>query len=372
MNPLLEAIPLPTLLAVGGLLGFLATFALLAVYAERKVSAFIQDRLGPMEVGPWGLLQTLADIVKLLTKELITPTQADRRMLAAAPVIAFAAVFAGYAVIPVAGGWVGASLNVGVLYLLAVVSVEAVGILMAGWASNNKYALLGSVRAVAQIVSYEVPAGLALLAAVVMYGSLDLGTIALQQSHLSPQPLYLLGMWDVTAVGGLTTWGVVRYPHLVVALAVFFIASLAESNRAPFDLPEAESELVAGFLTEYSGFRWAVFFLAEYANMLLLALLAALLFLGGWGTPLPNLGALPLAEWTTGAPGTWGAAAWGALWLLLKGIVLVLLMMWVRWTLPRLRPDQLLRLCWQVLTPLALVLLVVSAVWKLAEVYGSL
>lgn len=369
---MLDALPLGLLLAIAALLGFLATFALLAVYAERKVSAFIQDRLGPMEVGPWGLLQTFADILKLLTKELITPTQADRWLMALAPVLAFAAVFAGYAVIPAAPALVGAQLNVGLLYLLAVVAVETIGTLLAGWASNNKYALLGSVRSVAQIISYEVPAGLALLSAVLMYGTLELDAIAVQQSHLSPTPLYLLGVWDVTEIGGIVTWGVVRYPHLLAAFVIFFIAGLAESNRAPFDLPEAESELVAGFLTEYSGFRWAVFFLAEYANMLLLALVAALLFLGGWGTPLPNVGSWRLAEWTTGVPGTLGAAAWGIAWLLLKGIALVLVMMWIRWTLPRLRPDQLLRLCWQVLTPIGIGLLLLSAVWKLAEVYGAL
>lgn len=361
---------LPTLLAAGGLVSAMAVFALLAVYAERKVSAFIQDRLGPMEVGPYGLLQTCADILKLLHKEHITPTQADARLMAIAPVIAFTAVFAGYAVIPFAPGLTSASLNVGLLYLLAVVSVETVGVLMAGWASNNKYALLGSVRSVAQIISYEVPAGLTILSAIIMYGSLDLSIIALQQSHLSPEPLYLLGLWDVSNVGGMSTWGAIRYPHLLLALVIFFIAALAECNRAPFDLPEAESELVAGFLTEYSGFRWAIFFLSEYANMLLLSLLAVLLFLGGWGTPLPNLGSVHLADWTTGEHGTLAAYLWGVTWLLLKGLALVGVMMWIRWTLPRLRPDQLMRLCWKVLTPAALGLLLLSAVWKLAEVYA--
>jgi NADH-quinone oxidoreductase subunit H len=365
-------------------LGGLAVFALVAVYAERKVSAFIQDRLGPMEVGPVGSLQTLADILKLLTKEAITPTQADPWLFRLGPPIVFASVFAGFAVLPLAPGVVGATLNVGLLWLLAIISIDVIGILMAGWGSNNKYALLGAVRSVSQIVSYEIPSGLALLAAAMMFGSLDLGAITAQQgAHLSSGPQYLWGLWDVSAHGGFLSWGLVRYPHLLLAFLIFYIASLAESNRAPFDIPEAESELVAGFHTEYSGFSFAVLMLAEYAALLLVTLLGVVVFLGGWHTPLPNLLPLPAGldaaglSWTT----QWrylqlaaltSGPLWGILWFLLKGSVLVLLAMWVRWTYPRLRADQLMRLCWQYLTPFALGCVLVSALWKLAEVYGHL
>ncbi len=380
--------PFPTLLFVFSLLGALALFGLLCVWAERKVSAFIQDRLGPTEVGPYGLFQTLADILKLITKESIVPVAADRPLFLLAPIVVFVAVFAGFAVVPFAPGVMGAALNIGVLYALAVVSIEVIGILMAGWASNNKYALMGSVRSVAQIISYEIPAGLALLSAITVYGSLHLGEVTAQQGLYGAGPQYVFGLWDVSALGGVLSWGVVRYPHLLIAFVIFFIAAMAECNRAPFDIPEAESELVSGFHVEYSGFRFGIFFLAEYANMLLVCLIASILFLGGWHSPLPNLWALApgtdvaqmgigdlllsgqLGYLTMGVPGTLSAALWGVFWLSTKGILLVLLMMWVRWTLPRLRADQLMRLCWQYLTPFALGTFLVSAVWKLAEVYG--
>lgn len=348
-------------------LGFVAVFVLAAVYAERKVAARIQDRLGPMETGPQGLLQTPADVLKLLTKEAIFPAAADRRLFALAPVIVFASVFAGFAVIPFAPGWVGSDLHVGVLFLLAFISIEVIGILLAGWGSNNKYALLGGMRSVAQIISYEVPAGLALLAAVLVYGTFQLDEIASLQSTLSSKVL-LLGVWDVSEIGGITAWGAVRYPHLLIGAVVFFIATLAESNRTPFDIPEAESELVAGFHVEYSGFRFAAFFLAEYASMLIASFLTLYLFFGGWHTPLPNVGPLRLADWTTGTPGELSGAVWGAIWLLSKMLMLFFLQMQLRWTLPRLRADQLMRLCWQYLMPAGLVLVLISAVWKVWEV----
>lgn len=373
-----------TLILVGILLGATALFALFAVYAERKVSAFIQNRMGPMEVGPYGLLQTLADILKLIFKENVVAAAADRRLFLAAPVIVFVSVFAGMAVLPFGPDVRGADLNVGVLYLAAVVSVDVIGVLMAGWASNNKYALLGAVRSVSQIISYEVPAGLALLAAVAMYGSLHLNEIALAQGVFAPEPARLLGAWDTRALGGFFSWGIIRYPHLLLAFLIYYIAALAECNRAPFDLPEAESELISGFHTEYSGFRFAVLFLAEYANMLLTSLLAAILFLGGWNTPVPNLYPVTtappdalsalmngsLAYLTSGTPGTASAVLWGAFWLTLKGCLLVFVQMWIRWTYPRLRPDQLMTLCWKYLTPFALGATLISSVWKLAEVYS--
>jgi NADH-quinone oxidoreductase subunit H len=363
------------ILSVAGLLGLTALYALLAVYAERKVSAFIQDRLGPMVVGPKGTLQTLADIVKLLQKELILPTGADKILFVMAPVGVFMAIVGGLAAL--AGV---ASLNVGLIFLIGTVSVDAVGILAAGWASNNKYSLLGAMRAVAQIISYEVPAGTLLLAAVVVYGSADLNVVAALQS--TGKDLRFLGVWDVGPYGGFLTWGAVRYPHLLPAAILFFVAALAEAHRAPFDMPEAESELVAGYHTEYSGFYFALFMLAEYANMLLLCLLTATMFFGAGHTPFPNLIApespvhgwvekwkyLQFAALTSGTPGTVGAFLWNGFWLLLKASALVFVMMWIRWTYPRPRADQLMSLCWKYLTPAALLLLLVSALVKVFEV----
>jgi NADH-quinone oxidoreductase subunit H len=371
---------------VGVSVAFVAAYALGAVYAERKVSAYIQDRIGPAEVGPRGLLQTVADILKLVLKENIIPTAADRKLFILAPLIVFISVFAGLAVIPVGPSWLGGAMSVGLLYVMAIVSIDVIGLLMAGWGSNNKYAYLGSLRSVSQVISYEIPAGMALLAAVMMFGTLDLSELTLAQGFYASEKVYLFGVWDVTPYGGMLSWSVIRYPHLIVALVVYFIAALAECNRSPFDLPEAESELVAGFHSEYSGFNFAVLFLAEYANMFLVGCITAVVFLGGWNTPLPNFQAVEttaaaqmsigelfshwqLGRLTSGEPGTWAGALWGAFWVLAKALFSVFVMMWIRWTLPRVRPDQLMRLSWKVLTPVALLLFAVSAIWKLMEVY---
>lgn len=369
-------IPMSLLLHVGLTLGFVALFALVAVYAERKVSAFIQDRLGPMEVGPYGLFQTLADVLKLVIKEPIIPKAADRWLFVMGPMVIFVAVFAGYAALPLAPGLAGSDTSVGLLYVLGIMAVDVIGLLMAGWGANNKYALLGAGRSVAQIVSYEVPAALALLSAVMMFGSLSLQDITLQQGIYSPEPIYFFGVWDVTATGGLLGWAVFRYPHLLIGLLIYFVAGLAESNRAPFDIPEAESELVSGYHVEYSGFRFALVMLSEYGKMLVVSVLAAVVFLGGWNTLLPNLSfgdsfSLPLAEWTSGPAGTLGGVLWGSFWLLSKASLGVLVMMWVRWTYPRVRVDQLMYLSWKVLTPVAFGLFLISGFWKLLEVYMS-
>lgn len=354
-------------LGLAAALAFLALYALFAVLAERKISARIQDRIGPNEVGPRGSYQTLADILKLLQKENVVPAAADRFLFEFAPLLVFAAVFAGFAVVPFAPGFAGAALNLGVLYLIAVVSMDAIGLLLAGWASNNKYSLLGGMRAAAQILAYEVPAGLALLAALVLYGTLDLAEINALQGVTSPEPQRLWGLWEVREIGGVLSWGVVRYPHLLLALGLFFVAGLAESNRAPFDLPEAESELIGGFHTEYAGFRFGVLFLAEYGMMLLVSLVAATVFLGGWNSPLPNVGGIKLAEITTGTTGDWTGALWGGFWLLSKAFAFVYVMIWVRWSFPRLRPDQLVRLCWKYLTPAGLASVIGSILWRWAE-----
>lgn len=355
-------------------LSLLLAFTVVAVYAERKVSAFIQDRYGPMEVGYYGILQTVADLLKLLQKEDIVPKAADRKLFLIAPILIFVFVFAGFAVIPVAPDWHGAAVNSGVFYLLAIISLDVLGIILAGWSSNNKYALLGAMRSAAQIVSYEVPLTLSVLSVVVISQTLDLQEMSYQQGIWYDEVYqgaqnYLFGIKalgiEVTNIGGFLTWNVFRMPLLFLSWVIFFIGSLAESNRAPFDLPEAESELVAGFQTEYSGFRWSVIMLSEYGMMLLVSFLGVILFFGSWNTILPNIGSLELARWTSGAPGTLYGYISGAFWLVSKSLFMVFIQMWVRWTYPRLRIDQLMSMSWKYLTPAAILLLLLSGIWRL-------
>ncbi|GAB3332458.1 NADH-quinone oxidoreductase subunit NuoH [Larkinella ripae] len=358
------ALPISLVLAV--------SFVVIGVYLERKVSAFIQDRLGPMEVGKYGLLQLIADLLKLLQKEDIVPQAADRRLFLLAPMIIFASIFAGYAVLPLTPDLQGATTSVGVFYLMAIVSVDVIGIMMAGWGSNNKYSLLGAMRSVAQIVSYEIPLGLTILCVVMIGQTLNLQEMSFQQGIYTEETNYLFGLKflniDVTNWGGFFSWNIVRSPFLLIAYVIFFITTLAESNRAPFDLPEGESELVGGYNTEYSGMRFALLMLSEYAMMLLVSFLGAILFLGSWNTPLPNLGPLRLADWTSGLPGTaWGNIT-GFFWLFAKAMLAVLVQMWVRWTFPRVRVDQMMFLCWKVLTPVGLILLLISGIWRLLMV----
>jgi NADH-quinone oxidoreductase subunit H len=339
------------------LFAFLGLFTLFGVYAERKLSAFIQDRLGPMEVGKYGTLQTFADILKLIQKETIIPTAVDKVLFLAAPLIIFVAVYLGFAAMPWAPGLVPAHLNIGLFYVFAIISIETLGIMMAGWGSNNKYSLLGAMRSVAQIISYEIPAGFAIISVVMLAQTLNLQDIATQQGILFTGTSRFFGH-DVSAWGGIFSWNIFKAPHLIIAFVIYFIASLAESNRAPFDIPEAESELVAGFHTEYTGMRFAFVFLAEYAMMFLVSMVGVILFLGAWNTPLPNIGSVHLATWTTGI-------AWGILWITLKTLSLVSAQMWIRWTLPRLRVDQLMNLCWKVLTPMAFACMLISGIWRL-------
>ncbi|MBK9934556.1 MAG: NADH-quinone oxidoreductase subunit H [Cytophagaceae bacterium] len=345
---------------------------IISVYLERKLSAFIQDRLGPMEVGKWGLLQLIADLMKLFQKEDIIPATADKKLFKLAPYVIFGAIFTGYALLPVNPVLQGSGLQTGIFLLMGVVSLDIVGILMAGWASNNKYSLLGSMRSIAQIISYEIPLGLSVLAVVITTSTLNLQEMSFQQGIFSESPNYLFGIKklgiETTQWGGFLTWNIFRSPVLFIAFIIFFIAGLAEANRAPFDLPEAESELIAGFHTEYSGFRWAILFLAEYGMMLLMAFLAAILFFGGWNTPLPNIGPLKLADFTTGTPGSLSIHLWGAFWLIAKAYFGMLVQMWVRWTFPRLRIDQLIYLCWKVLTPIALIIVVIASFWRVLMV----
>lgn len=330
--PVWMAVTVAGLASVTMMLIFVAVFALFAVWLERKVSAHMQDRLGPIEVGGWhGWAQTIADAVKLLAKEDLIPEHVDRILYKAAPMLVFGATIAAFAALPFSGTLLAANINVGLLYILAISSLVVIGILMGGWASNNKWSLYGAMRASAQIVSYEIPVALSLLTAVLIVGSLNMVDLVHAQE------------------GGILSWLVFQYPPFVfVAFLIYFVASLAEVNRTPFDLPEAESELVAGFHTEYSGMRFAMFFLAEYANMLLVAGIAVTVFLGGWLSPFAFLDFIP-----------------GFVWFMLKALFLVFVQMWLRWTLPRLRVDQLMYTCWKVLTPFSFAVLLIVATWIL-------
>lgn len=309
--------------------------ALFLVWLERKVSAHMQDRLGPMYTGGWhGWAQTIADGLKLLLKEDIIPGAADRFLFKAAPVIVFIASFASFVVIPFGISSIVSDLNIGILYIVAVTSLSVVGVIMAGWASNNKYALYGGMRGAAQIVSYEIPAALAIMTIVIQVGSLSMQDIVSAQR------------------GGIHHWFIFRNPFSFIAFFVYFMCSLAEVNRTPFDIPECESELVAGYHTEYTGFRFALFFLAEYANMFVVASIAATLFLGGWSQVLPvQHQFIP-----------------GPILFTAKALFLVFVQMWLRWSLPRLRVDQLMYMCWKVMIPIAFVLLLgvgcIAVYWK--------
>lgn len=322
-----------------------------------------------METGPYGIIQSAADFIKLIQKEDIVPAKADRILFKLAPFVIFLAVFVGFSVIPLGPSWPGSGINSGVFFFLAIVSLDVVGILIAGWSSNNKYSTIGTFRAVAQIISYEVPLGLSVLCVCMVCQTLDLQEISYQQSHLSSGSQFFLGVesWgqSIAATGGFLTWNVFRMPLLLFVWIIFFIASLAESNRAPFDLPIAESELVSGYHTEYSGFRWASIMLSEYAMMLLVSMLGTVLFFGSWYTPFPNMGSIKLADWTTGEAGSFVGTAWGIFWLMTKSLLFVGMQIWVRWTFPRLRIDQLMKLSWKYLTPVSLALVILCGLWRL-------
>jgi NADH-quinone oxidoreductase subunit H len=291
-------------------------------YAERKVLAAMQLRKGPNVVGWFGLLQPFADALKMMMKETIIPSGSNRLLFLIAPMLTFALAMLAWAVIPVNDGWAIANINVGILYLFAISSLGVYGIIIAGWASNSKYAFLGAMRSAAQMVSYEVSMGFVLVCVILCSGSLNLTDIVRAQTHL----------WFCIPL----------FPMFIV----FFISTLAETNRAPFDLPEGESEIVAGFFVEYSAMSFALFFLGEYANMILMSAMTSILFLGGWLPPI-NM-----------EPFTWIP---GPLWMILKICILLFTFIWVRGTFPRYRYDQLMRLGWKVFLPFSLAWLVLTA-----------
>lgn len=324
-------------------------YALLAILGEVKVSAWMQDRLGPMRTGPWGIIQPLADVLKLLQKEDIVPAKADKFLFNLAPYLSFMSAYAAFAVIPFSSQYVGADLNLGLFYLLAISSLNVAAIMMAGWASNNKYSLYGSMRGVAQIVSYEVPAAMSLVIIVMFLGSLNLSDVVTAQSGPVWNWIIFGGpKQDVTLASGTVysaSWAnLIFAPFFIATFVMYYISGLAETNRTPFDIPEAESELVSGYHTEYSGMKFAMFFMSEYANMFLVSIVTSILFFGGWNSPFGSY----LGD-AMGVP--WLTAVEQLGWLVLKGLFFVFVMIWVRWTLPRLRVDQLMYMCWKVLIP---------------------
>ena len=364
LNGVLEAPVFPEigalLITIGLVFGFVNIFAIGAVWSERKVSAHMQCRLGPMEVGPHGILQTVADGLTLLAKEDIIPRLADKPLFVLAPAIVFAGVLMRFVPLPFGDQLIASDLDLGLFFIAAVGAVEVLGVIMAGWASNNKWSLFGTIRTATQMVSYEIPIGIAFVTVILCCGSFSLMEIVNQQGgSLNGSDGYVYGGW-------IWHWNLFRNPFMLVLSITYFIASLAECKRSPFDLPEAESELVSGFHTEYTGMRFALFFLAEYAAMYLVAAVAVVIFLGGWWSgiyPLDALGLDPEAPTLTKVLGL--LIKVGV--FLSKAFALVFVQMWVRWTLPRIRLDQMMYVCWKVLLPISLVCLIGSCLWELAS-----
>jgi NADH-quinone oxidoreductase subunit H len=333
------ALPVQVVYAIGivvvaaiVIFGFVLNVAGVTTFIERRVWARIQSRIGPNRVGPQGILQWLADGIKLLMKEEIVPAEADARLFKLAPYVVVMGFVAAFVAMPFSSALIAADLNVGILYITAVTSLVVVGILMAGWASNNKWSLIGGIRSAAQIVSYEIPAALSIFSIVLITGTLSMQSIIKAQGWAP---------WD---------WFVFYSPFTFVSFWILFTALLAEGNRTPFDLPEAESELVAGFVTEYSGARYLFFFLVEWGNLYVISAVLVTLFLGGWQVPAvtDNAVLLNLLQFLT---------------FFVKSYLGVLLIMWIRATLPRIRVDQLMTTCWKYLVPMSFVNFLGTGVW---------
>jgi NADH-quinone oxidoreductase subunit H len=338
------AVPLTAAaIAVGIAVAVISLVAMFGVWLERKVAGHIQCRYGPMRVGWHGWLQPIADGVKLLLKEDMIPLGADRVLYVLAPSIVLASVLAAMAAFPLAPGFFFADIDLGIFFILAMTSTTTIGVVMAGWSSNSKWSLYGSMREAAQVIAYEIPLGISLLVPIMVAGSFNLLEVSRAQTGFFGLDWYV--------------WPWVN-PFMLPAFVLFFIAILAETKRAPFDLPEAESELVAGFMTEYSGIRWSFFFMEEYAAMFLYSVVGAFFFFGGFESPLTWIAARSAGD---GSP-LYQLAAGTT--LVLKGFAGVFLMMWLRWTLPRVRIDQVMTLGYKYLTPLALLCVLGAGLWE--------
>jgi NADH-quinone oxidoreductase subunit H len=310
---------LSMVIVAGMIIGFITLAVLFLVWWERKVSGHMQSRFGPMRTGWHGWLQTIIDAIKLILKEDTTPENADKISFLIAPIIVFVSAFMAYICIPFGKGLMVKDLNIGILYIMAITTFTVIGLLTAGWSSNNKYSILGGFRSAAQIISYEVPLTLSILGVVILAQSLSMQTITNSQKHI----------WE---------WYIWRQP---LGFLIYLVAGIAEINRTPFDIPEAEQELVAGFNVEYSGMKFAMFFFAEYTNLFLVSAIATTLFLGGWNGPF-------LPSW---------------LWFFIKSFFLVFVIMWFKWTFPRLRVDQLMGFAWKFLLPLAFLNLILTGLF---------
>ena len=330
-------------------LGLVSVIGFVAIYLERKVAGRMQHRHGPNRVGPLGMLQSLADGIKLVSKEDLVPARADRWLFFVAPYLAFAPVFTAFIVLPFGPNFVfEPRLAFGLVWVLAILGVEVIGVILAGWSSNNKWSIYGAMREACQLISYEIPLGVSIVTVVVVAGTLNLTKLCELQA------------------GGIQTWLIFRQPFLLAAALVFFIASLASNKRAPFDLPESDSELVAGYHTEYSGLRFSLFYLAEYNAMFVLGGVFATLFLGGWTDPFGYIAkACANAESANATLKLLALNALATAIFFTKTSLVIFIQMWVRWTLPRPRIDQVLHACVKVLLPLSLVLLLGSALWEL-------
>ena len=339
------------LIHIALILNLVAVGALIFIWLERKISARIQDRLGPTRTGgKFGWLQTLADGLKLITKEDLMPDGADGFLFKIAPYVSFAASIAAFIAIPFAGGpgpWIAQHLNTGVFFVVAVLGLEVFGVILAGYSSASKWSLFGAMREAAQVVSYEVPLGMCAVIPVLLAGSMDMVVIGDMQA------------------GWFTNWFIFNDPATFITFWVYFTCATASVNRAPFDLAEAESELVAGFHTEYSGLRWSFFFMAEYGSMLSVSLLASILFLGGWHGPIPIASILGLTPENGAVAGYFGSFL-GMTNVIFKAVIGVSVMMWVRWTLPRLRIDQVMATCLKYCTPIAAAMFLCAVAWQYA------
>ena len=329
------------------LLPLLLTLAFF-MYADRKIWAGAQMRKGPNMVGPFGLLQSFADLIKFVLKEVVVPAGADKLVFILAPIVSFTLALGGWAVIPFAPGWVVSNINVGVLYLLAVSSLGVYGIIMGGWASNSKYPFLGSLRSAAQMVSYEVSIGFVLITVILLSGTMNLQTIVNQQAG---------GILHWNVLGGAGLKGLPAALVMIPMSVIFFVSALAETNRPPFDLPEAESELVAGYQVEYSSSPFLLFMIGELANIILMCAMISLLFFGGWQAPFPT----PFtASWDPTA-----ASFFGLMWFCIKICFFFFLFAMVKAIVPRYRYDQLMRLGWKVFLPISLVAVALIAAWRI-------